>query len=148
MRKITIEELVPFVRALNPERRSFNLSPCICGAPSWKQPCPFCGFYPYGNDPIERKRCESKYAQLGAFLRHLNGRGIARFYLENEIARLKGFLQDQYLRQNDIEAITKCLDGYGSDMLALSEVEEPNTIDVWENFRNEKKIKTLNGWNY
>jgi hypothetical protein len=25
-----------------------GLSRCICGAPSWKQPCPSCGYYPMG----------------------------------------------------------------------------------------------------
>lgn len=33
-----------------------SVSRCLCGAPTTQQPCETCGFYPYGDDPQERKR--------------------------------------------------------------------------------------------
>lgn len=45
-------------KSLDPGQYKYggHLFTCACGAPSWQQPCPFCGYYPMGNDAQEFAR--------------------------------------------------------------------------------------------
>jgi len=47
--RITADNVQDAIRSLGQHWRYFHLGPCArCGCPSWQQPCPVCGFYPYG----------------------------------------------------------------------------------------------------
>ena len=60
----------------------FQLGLCGgCGLPSWEQPCPVCGFYPYGNDPREVERCQRPGYTKGHWIRTVESYGgIAAWY--------------------------------------------------------------------
>lgn len=51
-----------------------SLSQCLCGAPTWQQPCPFCGFYPQGDDPEERARVRGTMTK-GEFVKRVEKAG-------------------------------------------------------------------------
>ncbi len=54
-------ELVALVKSLHVSFDHFHLTACGgCGMPAFQQPCPMCGYYPMGNDPAERKRCQEE----------------------------------------------------------------------------------------
>lgn len=85
MRNKTLQEVHDRVHALERElhaalyggrkeafecRPCFHLGPCACGHPSYKQPCPVCGFYPEWGAPIlwtrkHREECRAFGDRLG-----------------------------------------------------------------------------------
>jgi hypothetical protein len=85
------KDTVKLVKELGGERASyFHLSRCACGQPSWQQPCPLCGYYPYGNDPEERERCRRQGLTKEHWLRRVASHGsIGAWYfsgLKNTVA--------------------------------------------------------------
>jgi len=57
---IDVWDLVETIRSLSPKFKSFHLSPCICGAPMWVQPCTLCGYYPMMWDDIQYRAATGK----------------------------------------------------------------------------------------
>lgn len=55
-RKIPAALLPMVIRHLGFTWRNFHLSPCICRAPSWKEPCPWCGHYAPGDPGVRFDR--------------------------------------------------------------------------------------------
>lgn len=57
---------------------------CVCGAPTFQQPCETCGYYPYGDDRKEYARCAGKATKEG-FIRAVEAAGnIAAYWLRNK----------------------------------------------------------------
>ena len=51
-----VASFITWMRGLHERTKYFHLSTCVCGQPSWQQPCPWCGFYPDHGRPAESKR--------------------------------------------------------------------------------------------
>ena len=110
-----VEEVDPLLRfkesASQLTEKSFELRLCVCGCPTFQQPCPTCNFYPYGYDKPERKRVESLVFQGGGvealrdgWIRRVNGAGgvgpwFARIVLTKNIAYQRGL--DGYRAEAD-----------------------------------------------
>jgi hypothetical protein len=65
--------------------RNFHLFRCVCGAPSYQQPCPSCGYYPMAGDPScrETARCKGTAVQAHWTSAVERAGGIAAWYLSN-----------------------------------------------------------------
>lgn len=64
----TAESIERFARDV-----AFHLSPCICNAPTWQQPCPFCHYWPdYGMRPAERNQYDNRFRNTMTFDRFAN----------------------------------------------------------------------------
>lgn len=82
MQFMTLTLLEATIRALGSMCRSFHLGPCVCGAPTYQQPCPNCGFYPMGFDPAYLKAHQDICADRERWVKTVNRAGnIALWYL-------------------------------------------------------------------
>ena len=77
------EYVVAFICGLHYKTKYFHLKKCLCGGWVWEQPCPCCGYYPYGDDPEARRRAEAHKVTKEQWVQKvLNSGTILDFYLD------------------------------------------------------------------
>jgi hypothetical protein len=106
----------------------FHLSRCYCGAPSWQQPCPTCGYYPqYGRTGTSWARDSA--TREGFVARADRHGGVAAWYFA-EYRRTVAYQKDERFAQR-IEALV-------ADARTWPDVPDPGT--VWDLVRGESPV--------
>jgi hypothetical protein len=103
----------------------FHLRRCYCGAPSWQQPCPSCGYYPmYGTtgtsaapDSATRERFVARAAAYG---------GVAAWYFA-EFRQVIAYRKDAAFAAK-IEALVAEAKGW---------TDVPTPGEIWDALREE-----------
>lgn len=105
----------------------FHLGRCFCGAPSWQQPCPTCGYYPmYGTTGTSWARDS---ATREAFVRTAERHGgVAAWYFAEHRRLVAYAKQPDFARR--IDALVTAARGWA---------DVPSPGEVWDLVRGEGK---------
>lgn len=107
---------------------SFHLSRCHCGAPSWQQPCPTCGYYPmYGTTGTSWQPDSATREGFAARARHYGG--VAAWYFAG-FRRVVAYEMDPSFRDR--------IDRLVVDAATWTDVPTPE--EVWDLVRGEPPV--------
>jgi len=123
----------------------FHLSPCVCGAPTWQYPCPWCSFEQnwdfsnrYAQEQMEK--CRNSMSE-DRFCKKLNT--VKRLRLENiEISPYQGNLALFWAHRNMDQAISSwkhqaSVIGHRA-LEMINQLIWPNCHEVWKAFEKRK----------
>jgi hypothetical protein len=115
----------PEHRALRGYGCAFHLKRCYCGAPTWQQPCPTCGYYPmYGTPGTSCKPDSATRERFAARARHFGG--VAAWYFAG-FRQVVAYAEDPAFRDR--------IDRLVVDAATWTNVPTPE--EVWDAVRGE-----------